>query len=437
MKRIIFVNRFFYPDHSATSQILSDLAFHLAACGHDVHVVTSRQRYDDPDARLPPEQTECGVHIHRIATTRFGRARLLGRAIDYLGFYRALRGALRTLLRPGDVVVAKTDPPLISVVAMAAAARSGARSINWVQDLYPEVAVRLGVPYLRGPVSRVFTHWRDRSLQFAATNVVISERMAEAIVMRGVPPERIHVIPNWCDDEVIMPMSPQDNPLRRQWPLQDQFVVGYSGNLGRAHEFDTIVGAAAQLKAHPDIAFLFIGAGHALQALRHRLAEQGLDRSFRFKPYQDRGALKDSLSVPDCVAETRAGRAAVSQQVLRNRRRRPADPGNRRRGRRNGTAGASARLRLRHRTRRLRRAGFGNRHLVPRPWSLRGHGPARTLHAGGEVYPPTRTATLAGPSAIDVVGSGAWAGRNDGVRGIRTTASGAGVLKGPARPGAR
>jgi glycosyltransferase involved in cell wall biosynthesis len=76
-------------------------------------------------------------------------------------------------------------------------------------------------------------------------------------------------------------------------------VVGYSGNLGRAHEFDTIVGAAAQLKAHPDIAFLFIGAGHALQALRHRLAEQGLDRSFRFKPYQDRGALKDSLSVPD------------------------------------------------------------------------------------------------------------------------------------------
>jgi glycosyltransferase involved in cell wall biosynthesis len=248
MKWIIFVNRFFYPDHSATSQILSDLAFHLATYGHDVHVVTSRQRYDDPDARLPPEQTECGVHIHRIATTKFGRIRLLGRAIDYLGFYRALRGVLRTLLRPGDVVVAKTDPPLISVVVMAAAARSGACSINWVQDLYPEVAARLGVPYLRGPVSRAFAHWRDRSLQFAAANVAISERMAEAIAVRGVPPERIHVIPNWCDDETTVPMAPHDNQLRRQWLLQDQFVVGYSGNLGRAHEFDTIVGAAAQLK---------------------------------------------------------------------------------------------------------------------------------------------------------------------------------------------
>ena len=48
MKRIIFLNRFFFPDHSATSQILSDLAFHLAGKGRDVHVITSRQKYDDP-----------------------------------------------------------------------------------------------------------------------------------------------------------------------------------------------------------------------------------------------------------------------------------------------------------------------------------------------------------------------------------------------------
>jgi hypothetical protein len=30
MKRVIFLNRFFFPDHSATSQILTDLAFYLA-----------------------------------------------------------------------------------------------------------------------------------------------------------------------------------------------------------------------------------------------------------------------------------------------------------------------------------------------------------------------------------------------------------------------
>ncbi|MGP1680246.1 MAG: hypothetical protein ACTS6J_24200 [Burkholderiales bacterium] len=45
--RIVFLNRYFYPDHSATSQMLSDLAFFLAGAGVEVCVVTSCQRYDD------------------------------------------------------------------------------------------------------------------------------------------------------------------------------------------------------------------------------------------------------------------------------------------------------------------------------------------------------------------------------------------------------
>jgi hypothetical protein len=77
--RIIFVNHFFFPDRSATSQILSDLAFHLAGQAIDVRVVTSRQRYDDPHARLPVTHRVGGVAIHRVATTRFGRSALIGR----------------------------------------------------------------------------------------------------------------------------------------------------------------------------------------------------------------------------------------------------------------------------------------------------------------------------------------------------------------------
>ena len=73
-RRIIFIIRFFFADYSATSQILTDLALHLSGCGHDVHVVTSRQRYDDPNALLPRTQSLEGVSVHRIATTRFGRS---------------------------------------------------------------------------------------------------------------------------------------------------------------------------------------------------------------------------------------------------------------------------------------------------------------------------------------------------------------------------
>jgi hypothetical protein len=38
MPHIIFLNRFFHPDHSSTSQIVSDLAFHVASSDKIVHV---------------------------------------------------------------------------------------------------------------------------------------------------------------------------------------------------------------------------------------------------------------------------------------------------------------------------------------------------------------------------------------------------------------
>jgi colanic acid biosynthesis glycosyl transferase WcaI len=77
MSRLIFVNRFYAPDHSATAQILTDLCRRLAADGHDVTVVASRMRYDDAAARLPADETLDGVRVRRVATTRLGRANLL------------------------------------------------------------------------------------------------------------------------------------------------------------------------------------------------------------------------------------------------------------------------------------------------------------------------------------------------------------------------
>jgi colanic acid biosynthesis glycosyl transferase WcaI len=299
MKRLIFLNRFFFPDHSATSQILSGLAFHLAAAGADVHVVTSQQLYDNPDARLPARDIVQGVQVHRVSTTQFGRSALLGRGIDYLSFYVAASRALAGLAHHGDIIVAKTDPPLVSIVAMRAVKRQGAYLVNWLQDLYPEVAVQLGVPFLNGPIARGLSYLRDRSLKAAAANVTVGQLMAERVLARGVAPERVHVIPNWSDDDEIAPVSRADNPLRQEWGLADKFVIGYSGNLGRAHEFSTVVAAAERLRAHADIVFLFIGGGHRLEELARRVDERGLKPSFRFIPYQDRASLKYSLGVPD------------------------------------------------------------------------------------------------------------------------------------------
>src|ERR1700677_3684752 len=99
--KLVFVNRYFFPDQSATSQMLSDLAFGLAARECDVPVVFSRQRYDDASAALRPHETVDGVTIHRVMSSRFGRAHLGGRALDYATFYLACAARLVRLLSRG------------------------------------------------------------------------------------------------------------------------------------------------------------------------------------------------------------------------------------------------------------------------------------------------------------------------------------------------
>jgi colanic acid biosynthesis glycosyl transferase WcaI len=299
MPRLIFVNRFFFPDHSATSQVLSDLAFHLVGMGRDVHVVTSKQIYDDPKASLPDCETINAVRVHRVASTRFGRTALLGRAIDYVSFYRSVRHRLNEIARQGDIIVAKTDPPLTSIVAMAAAHRTAARLVNWLQDIYPETAVELNVPLIRGPVAARLAALRNRSLRHAEANVVVGDLMGRKVEALGAQSAGIHVIPNWCNDEEIKPIAQAQNPLRQAWGLAGEFIFGYSGNLGRAHEYDTVLAAAERLRDDARIVFLMIGGGKRFDELASIVKQRRLDGSFRFMPYQERIMLPYSLGVAD------------------------------------------------------------------------------------------------------------------------------------------
>jgi colanic acid biosynthesis glycosyl transferase WcaI len=193
----------------------------------------------------------------------------------------------------------KTDPPLLSIMLAPAARRRGARPVTGLQDIYPETAAVLGVPLIRGPVAAFLAALRNRTLREAQATVVPGELMARRVEALGVAPARVQVIANWCDDETIRPLAQPNNPLREVWQLAGKFVVGYSGNLGRAHDFETVLAAAERLREEPRIVFLMIGGGKRFEDLGRSVKDRGLERSFHFRPYQNESMLPFSLNVPD------------------------------------------------------------------------------------------------------------------------------------------
>ena len=297
-QRLLVVNRFFDPDASATSQLLTDLVDALDNRGFAVTVFAGRHTYLNTGAVLPARAWRAGVEVRRLRHTGFGRFSLPGRILDSATFAASAFLALLTHARPGDVILAKTDPPLISVVAWFGARLTGARLVNWCQDLFPENAAAMGVRLMRGVLGGALQALRNASLCGAEMNVAVCSSMAARLAAQGVPRERLTVISNWADGEVIRPLAPQDNPLRAAWGLGERFVVGYSGNLGCAHLVDPVIELITLLADEPKLTFLFIGAGSGYGILRAAIAERRLENVV-FRPYQDRAKLRLSLTAPD------------------------------------------------------------------------------------------------------------------------------------------
>ena len=67
--------------------------------------------------------------------------------------------------------------------------------------------------------------------------------------------------------------------------MQDRFVVGYSGNLGRAHELGILLDAADRLRHRLEIVFLIIGEGNQKENLQAEVTRRGL-ADVLFKPYR-------------------------------------------------------------------------------------------------------------------------------------------------------
>ena len=286
-RSILFLNRVYPPAEGATGYLLSDLATALAKAGWQVTVVTTRATADSPRS-----ETRNGVRIERINGLPFTRASHWRRALSYLSLYPALISRARRL-PPTDIVVTMTDPPMHLIFGPFLKRKKNTRLIHWAQDIYPELAEQLGVLKPNRLIARGLRRLSTASLRRCDHIIVLGRCMKTRLLQRGLPAEKIRVIPNWS-----LATTPSDGQsFRTAHSLEGRFIVMYSGNLGLAHPFQAMINAAKIVsESHPQIIFLFIGDGPKLTQVKQ--AATGLN-SIRFLPSQSLEKLADTLAAAD------------------------------------------------------------------------------------------------------------------------------------------
>lgn len=293
--KVTLLNQYYAPDEASTAQLLGDLGAALAARGHRVRAVCSNRSYADPGRRYPARETLAGVEVRRLPSTAFGRSTRIGRVADYAIFGAGAAGALLGGPRP-DVVVSLSTPPLVAALGLVASALRGSRTVYWVMDVYPDLALKLGAIRPRSAAARVLAGLSRRLLSRSDRVVALDEAMAGCL--RGHGAQRVTVIPNWADEQSIRPRPTAGHPLRESWGWDGRFVVLYSGNMGLAHEFDTLLDAARRLSDDRTVLFAFVGGGPRRREIEDGVARREL-ANVEFRPYVPREQLGESLTAGD------------------------------------------------------------------------------------------------------------------------------------------
>jgi colanic acid biosynthesis glycosyl transferase WcaI len=294
---VLLLNQCFYPDVMATAQQLADLAQGLVREGHNVTVIANDRGYDNPSIRFPRRETWNGIKIIRIPSVALGKGAKWRRALSFASFLTQC--AIRLLFQPRfDAVVALTAPPLISVLATLFLQLKGGRLFLWIMDLNPDQAIAAGWLSESSLPARGLAMLLRYSLGHADMIIVLDRFMKRRLLAKGIPDERISVMPPWTLDEVIAYDPKGREAFRERNNLSESFVVMYSGNHSPCHPLDTLLAAAKKLADRSDIVFCFVGGGSEFSKVERYASEHGLT-SVRCLRYQRLEDLSASLSAAD------------------------------------------------------------------------------------------------------------------------------------------
>ena len=295
--KILLLNQCFYPDVVSTAQHASDLVAALAERGHKVTVVAGTRAYDNPEIKFPRKERWRGTRIVRVPSLALGKSTKWRRAANFASYF--LSCILRLIFLPRyDVVIALTSPPLISLLGALYVKLKGGRFIFWVMDLNPDEAIAAGWLNERSVTARILAGLLNFSLQVAEEVVVLDRFMRTRVAAKGVPLEKITVLPPWAHSDIVRYDATGREAFRERHALTGKYVVMYSGNHSPCHPLTTVLEAAARLAGHPEIAFCFVGGGSEFPTVSQFAATHNLP-NIRCLPYQPLADLSASLSAAD------------------------------------------------------------------------------------------------------------------------------------------
>jgi putative colanic acid biosynthesis glycosyltransferase WcaI len=264
MTHILYISLYYPPEKGVAAVCVSEFAKRLVKRGYEVTMLTTVPNH--PTGIVPPEyrghmlQEEIldGVRVVRVWSYVAPNRGFFRRTLAQFSFaWLAPLISRRAVGHPDGIIV--ESPPLFNAIA--------GRLLAWwkhcplifsVSDPWPEAAIQLGM--LRNSLLIRLAEWLEWSTYQRASLVwVVSEKVRDMLIRRGLPPEHIFLLTNGADITKFRPL-PQSQ-ARQELGWDDRFTILYGGNHGLVYSMTLLLDLAERLQHYPDMHIVLAGDG--------------------------------------------------------------------------------------------------------------------------------------------------------------------------------
>lgn len=275
-KDILFLCQFFYPETVSSATLPFDTAASLVKSGFSVGALCGYPKEYASEKNVPKTEVKDGVEIRRVKYIQRSRVGSIGRLVNYFSF------TFKTFLNLGKIkkyksVIVYSNPPILPIVPILAKKWYGTKLVFVSYDVYPEIAYASGSIAEGSLIDRVMRKINRSLYQNADAVVTLSDEMKRFLLQHreGLSEERVFTIENWAHEKESL--APTKESYEKFGFKEDQFIVGYFGNLGTCQDIDTLLHTALALKDDRRFGFLIVGHGNKKERTKEFVAQNRLE----------------------------------------------------------------------------------------------------------------------------------------------------------------
>jgi len=257
--KLVIIEQFFYPEGWSGAQIPRDIAIYLQKKGWNVEVICGDKQYVTDKHNVHDDPRKKGISINRIKVP-FSSRRYFFRFINqfyfsFLAFFKLLNDKKISLL------MVQTNPPPIVMTSFLYSKLTNTPYFIISMDLYPEVLLAKLINPLRLIFNNFLSPLFNMAYKSADKVISLSSTMSTQLIKKGVNEENILKISNWATGNIDV-IKGKSNIYKDVWGINSKLVLIYSGNLGKAHEWKTLLFAIRRANFNPiDFKLVFVASG--------------------------------------------------------------------------------------------------------------------------------------------------------------------------------